>query len=203
VVFYDPTSLFNGSIDGERILIQQDGYTQYLLEAEPITCIMVDQANRKWVGTRNSGIFVLSEDGTEELAHFTSSNSPLFTNSIIDLELDENAGIIYVATEKGLLSYRGSASYSDPAMSSVYTFPNPVTEDYFGPIAIQGLAFGSTVKITDMSGSLIFETVSEGGQAIWNGNSSFGERVSTGVYIVFATDAQGSESAVTKIMVYN
>ncbi|MCH8319009.1 MAG: hypothetical protein IIA88_11045, partial [Bacteroidetes bacterium] len=59
------------------------------------------------------------------------------------------------------------------------------------------------VKITDISGTLIYETIAEGGQAIWNGKNFNGEKAHTGVYLVFASNEDGSETIVTKILVIN
>ena len=61
---------------------------------------------------------------------------------------------------------------------------------------IQGNKIG-----TDISGNLVFETSSEGGQASWDLTTYNGKRVSTGVYIVFCANIDGSKSTVTKILV--
>ncbi len=79
-------------------------------------------------------------------------------------------------------------------------FPNPVRETYTGPIAITGLVEDSEVKITDVSGNLVYRTTSLGGQAIWDGNDMSGRRAATGVYMVFASDISGSFKCNTKLL---
>ena len=203
-VFYSPESIFdNNAIDAQQILIEQDGNLQLLLETEKITAIEVDGANRKWIGTQNSGVFLMSEDGTEQIYHFTETNSPLLSNEIISIAIENESGEVYFGTSSGIISFRGTATKGDQFFSDVYAFPNPVNETYRGPITIKGLARDSDVKITDVSGRVVFFTTSYGGQAIWNGNNMEGQRAQTGVYLVFATDENGQFSEVTKILFVN
>ncbi|PCJ82958.1 MAG: hypothetical protein COA57_12545, partial [Flavobacteriales bacterium] len=203
-VFYSPSSVFDDSgSDAQRILVEKDGFTQYLFEGTTITAIEVDGANRKWIGTNGAGLFLISEDGTEEILHFDRDNSPLFSNYITCLALDHESGELFIGTEEGILSYRGTATAPVSEYTDVYAFPNPVKEGYDGPIAIKGLVSNSTVKITDVSGNLVYETISEGGQAIWYGKNFDGKDAKTGVYLVFCTSNDGSQRFVTKILFIN
>lgn len=202
-VFFSPGNVFSGNnFDSQRILVEQDGYFQYLLENERVTTIQVDGANRKWIGTEGAGAFLMSADGTNEILHFNKDNSPLFSNSITSIGIDHLSGEVYFGTANGLLSYRGSATYGMPEFEKelVYAFPNPVRHDYTGPVAIKGLVRDADVKITDSSGRTIFTTRAEGGQAIWDGRSLGGNRATSGVYLVFASDIEGNETFVTKIL---
>ena len=200
-VFYNPSSVFSGSnFDAEQILIQEEGYGQYLLNDETVKCIKVDGANRKWIGTEKSGVFLLSEDGLNQVLHFTAENSPLFSNNIIDIAINPQNGEVFIGTEKGLISYRSDAIEGKITQVKTHVFPNPVRESYNGPIAISGLVANANIKITDINGDLVFEGFAKGGQAIWNGKNKRGDRASTGVYLVFSTDINGLEKAVSKIL---
>ena len=200
-VFYNPSAVFSGSnFDAQQILIQEGDYGQYLLNDETVKCIKVDGANRKWIGTEKSGVFLLSEEGTEEIQHFTTENSPLFSNNIIDIAINPENGEVFIGTEKGLISYRSDATTGTTIQAETHVFPNPVRESYNGPIAINGLVTDANVKITDINGNLVFEDFSKGGQAIWNGKNKNGDRASTGVYLVFSTDINGLEKMVSKIL---
>jgi ligand-binding sensor domain-containing protein len=205
VVFYNPEDVFtNNNFDSEQVLIEQDGNLQLLLATEVVTAITIDGANRKWIGTSNSGAFLMSSDGTEQILHFTAENSPLFSNNISDIAIDHENGEVYFGTDKGIISYRGVATGGSVLFSdSVYAFPNPVRESYYGNIAITGLVRDSDVKITDITGSVVHVTKSKGGQAIWDGNNLSGIRAKTGVYLVFATDKKGQQAVVTKILLVN
>lgn len=203
-VFYSPESVFSGdNFDSQQILIEQDGHVQILLETELIQSIAVDGANRKWIATQNSGVFLMSADGTQEIHHFDISNSPLFSNDVKSIAINHQTGVVYFGTTKGIIAYRGTATGSGEFFTDVYSFPNPVKPTYDGPIAIKGLVNNTIVKITDISGSLVYETLSEGGQAIWNGKNFNGQRVNSGVYMVFCASQDGTQKMVSKILFIN
>ncbi len=203
-VFYCAENVFSsGGCDAQQILIEQDGYYQILLESQVVTCIAVDGANRKWIGTEGGGVFLMSPDGTTELAHFDASNSPLLSDNITSLSINHKSGEVFIGTSKGIVSYQGDAIEGGLHMGDVYAFPNPVKPDYSGPIAIRGLVKDAKVKITDVNARVIYETTSLGGQAIWDGNNFQGERAATGVYLVFVLNEDGTEKAVTKILLVN
>lgn len=201
-VFYNPGAVLTGTsnFDAQRIVVTLDGYNQYLLENETVTAICVDGANQKWIGTDRAGAFLLSADGTTEIFHFTAENSPLFSNSITDIAIGED-GTVYFATPNGIVSFKGEATPPQPTNDDLVVYPQPVPEGYEGVVAIKGLVNNAWVKITTISGALVYETRAQGGQAIWNAKTTDGEKVSTGVYLVFITNDDGSETAVTKIMV--
>ncbi len=204
LVMYSPYRLFvDGSIYAQEILIPRDdgsGYADPLLGTQIVTAIEVDGANRKWLGTSGGGVYLVSEDGLEELEQFNTSNSPLLSDVIVDICVDGSSGEVYFGTEKGIISYKGEALQGSSVYSNVVVYPNPVRETYEGPVAIKGLLENTTVKIADMGGNLVFETESLGGQAIWDGTNFNGERVATGVYIIYLSSADGEFSHVTKVL---
>lgn len=201
-VFYAPDLIFtNSNFDAQQILIEQDGNVQILLETETVSAIVVDGANRKWLGTQSSGLYLVSADGTEQLAHFTAANSPLPSDNIICLSMDDATGELFIGTDMGIISYRGDAIAGQKVADCATVFPNPVRETFTGPVAITGLLRNSDVRITDVAGNLVYHTRSKGGQAIWPVTDMQGRRVSTGVYIVLAMDPEGTEKCNTKVAV--
>lgn len=203
-VIFNPGDLFNGEdFDAKQIKLVQDGVVQLLLETESVTAIAVDGANRKWIGTSSAGVFLMSEDGTEEILHFDQSNSPLLSNNITALAIHPKTGEVFIGTDNGLISYRSTATEPQEFFKEVYAYPNPVYENYESVIAIKGLVEDTDVKITDISGQLVFSGKALGGQAIWNGKTLNGERPKTGVYLVFLSNEDGSKTHVTKILFVN
>lgn len=198
-VFYNPDGIFDGDKDAQRILIQQGADVEILLESIKISDIKVDGGNRKWISTEGEGVFLISEDGSEELLHFTSENSPLISNNVFGLTIDDRSGEVFMATEVGIVSYKGDATKGFNDFNEVEIYPNPVNENYIGPIAIRGLVNNSIVKITDINGKLVREIQSLGGQAIWDGNNINGQRVSTGVYLVLSSSGDGQGNLKTNI----
>jgi len=200
-IFYNPSAIFSGTnFDAQQILITEGEYGQYLLSEEKVKCITIDGANRKWIGTEKSGVFLISDDGIEEILHFTTYNSPLFSDNIYDITINPSNGEVFIGTEKGLISYRSDATSGIKIQSTTKVFPNPVKDTYNGVIAISGLVTDANIKITDIDGNLVFEDFAKGGQASWNGKNQNRDRVSTGVYLVFSTDINGIEKIVSKIL---
>ena len=199
-IIYNAEEIFSGQgVSAEQILIEQDGNTQILLETEYITSIEIDGSNKKWIATRNSGVYQLSPDGITLVNHFTAENSPLFSNTVYDLAINQNNGEVFMATQGGLVGYFSTATNFDPELSNVRVFPNPVRPGYDGYITIDGLAFDSSVKIADITGQLVYETKSEGGRAVWSGLDKNGNKPATGVYTIFITDKEGGKDEVKKL----
>lgn len=177
-----------------------NGFIGLLLQRESVNCIAVDGANRKWVGTQN-GAWLLSADGNSIIEHFTKNNSPLPNDTILQILIAPELGDVFFNTANEIVSYRGFATEGSKAQGQIKIFPNPAPPNYNGPIAFRDLVENALVKITDISGNLVFETRALGGQAIWNGKSLTGNKVATGIYLVFVRDEMGNEKAVGKIVI--
>jgi hypothetical protein len=199
-IIYSPESIFSQEdYNAEQIFIQQDGNTQILLATEAINAIEIDGSNRKWIGTRNSGAFLFSDDGLRQIYHFNDRNSALPSNNVYDVAINHANGEVFFGTEKGIMGFFSTATNFDNEMKEVKVFPNPVRPDYDGNITIDGLAYDTNVKVTDIQGNILYETMSEGGRAIWNGKRFDGERPATGVYLIFVTDKNGKADDVKKV----
>lgn len=203
-IIYNPSSVFENGFEGvQRVIVNQDGFNGYLFETDAVMSIAVDGANRKWVAPRGAGLFLISADGTEEILSFTESDSPLLNDNISDLAILPKTGELFVATESGLLSYQPDASEPQLALTEIKVVPNPVKPGYSGLITFTNLTADAPVRITDAAGSLIFETVSQGGTAVWDGRNRSGDKVASGVYLVFAASRDGVGGAIAKIMILN
>ena len=204
VVYYNPYSIFDDDPRAMRLKVPRNDGTEladYMLATETITSIAVDGADRKWLGTFSSGAYLLSADGTQQILNYNEENSPLLSNSITSVLVEEKSGEIWFGTDKGTISLRGEATTGGENFDKIYSFPDPVREDYSGNVTITGLMRNTDIKITDVSGNLVYETTSTGGQATWDLTTYNGKRVSTGVYIVFCSSEDGAMSSVTKMLV--
>jgi len=201
-VIYYPENVFtnSGVYYAQYIKFYQDGYVELLLKNEKITAIAVDGANRKWIGTSGAGLFLVSENGTETLQHFTEENSPLFSNTITSLAIDHNNGELFIGTINGLISYRSDATWGHEDYDECKVFPNPVREGYTGHVAVSGLIDNSFCKITDSEGKLVWQGYAHGGELIWNCQDFYGNRPATGVYYVMASNPAGKEKKVAKFL---
>jgi ligand-binding sensor domain-containing protein len=203
-VVYLPSSIFdlqNSNPVASQILIQQDGNYQLLLETEIIRSICIDGGNRKWLGTQNSGLYLLSPDGATQEAHFTDKNSALLSNAIFDIAINHRNGETFIGTAQGLMAWRSDATNFVVEIDAIEVYPNPVRSDFEGLIAINGLAYESAVHITTSSGRLIAMLESHGGRAVWDGKDMNGTDVPHGVYVIWATDSDGNSAGTTKLAV--
>lgn len=195
-------NLFSSS-SCEAILpvVQQDQFAGYLFQNEAVRAIAVDAANRKWIGTAN-GVWLISAEGEKTICHFTENNSPLLSNDVKRITVNDKTGEVFISTFKGIISFRSTATApKEETNEDVLVFPNPVPPNYNGTIAIKGLPNNSIVKIAELNGRLVYQTRSLGGQAIWNGKNYKGENIASGVYLIIVRNDDGSEKAVTKIAI--
>jgi hypothetical protein len=204
VYYNNPATILSGGstagIHPDRPGTVEPYLLYYLLGSENILTIAIDGAYRKWFGTDTAGVFRIDEDNKGEAKHFTVDNSPLFSNKVHDIAINDKTGEVFFATEYGIVSYRSDAVSSGDDFGNVYAFPNPVRPEYQGEITITGLIRDADVKITDVAGNLVYQTRTLGGQAVWDGRNRQGRRVATGVYLVFCTNDDGSKTHVTKLL---
>lgn len=201
-VLQNTNSFFNTSNPQARQVIIMDGdVPQELLFEIPINAITVDGSNNKWIATSTSGVFYVSSTGQETIYHFTKNNSPLPSNDVQSVAVDSESGKVYLATDKGLMSFQGTATSARDDLSGLHAFPNPVRPEYHGMVTISGLMTNTNVKITDLEGNLVFEETSQGGTIQWD-TRAFGKyRVASGVYFVMANAKDGDVTKVAKIMI--
>lgn len=173
----------------------------YFLSGESVTAIAVDADNQKWLGTASQGVFLINEDGNETIYNFNTSNSPLLSNTINSIAVNDKTGEVFFGTANGLVSYNSGVTSGSKPFSDVYAFPNPVRPDFNDKVTITGLTNNANVKITDINGNLIYQARAVGNQLVWNCRSANGNRVATGIYVVLAATDDASESVVTKIAV--
>lgn len=180
-------------------------YADYLLSGVDITCMCIDSSNRKWFGTKGDGVYLISKNNLTELQHFTTSNSPLLSNGIESIAINDFSGEVFFGTDKGLCSYTSNSNTSNATMTkdNVWAYPNPITPDYTGLITITGLSDNANVKILTSNGALVNQGKSNGGTYTWNGFDQKGKRVASGVYMVTTATENGEKGTVCKIAVVN
>lgn len=183
------------------IIIMDDNLAQELLYEQFINVIVVDGANNKWIGTGDSGVFMVSPNGQETKYHFTINNSPLPSNVINDIKINSATGEVFIATDKGMVSFKGIATEANEDLNNAYVYPNPVRPNYSGTVKVAGLIDKANIKITDIEGNLVYETTSTGGTIEWD-TTAFGRyKVASGVYMIFISAQDGGETKVKKVMI--
>lgn len=196
--------IFSSDFTCTRIIIPRNdgtGLGDYLLGEETVTAIAIDGANRKWIGTNSSGLYLVSADGKQTIHHFTESNSPLLANHITSIAINQETGEVFIGTSIGIISYQSDAIEANSAFTEIHAYPNPVRASYSGLITITGLVTETLVRITDINGNVIYTTQSNGGIATWDGTNINGHRVASGVYMAQCYTTDGTMNATTKILI--
>ena len=205
VVSFNPAQAFGEDFRVNRIKVPRNDGTNmavYLLDGIQVNDVAVDGANRKWIATQSSGLFLVSADGSQIIKRFNTTNSPLASNTVYCVCCNPNSNSVYITTPAGLYEYFSDSTPAESTYDNIYAYPNPVRPENTGDVTIVGLMDNSLVKIADVGGNVIRQLKSTGGMVTWDCCDQYGERVKTGVYMVLCSQANGSgEAVVTKIAV--
>lgn len=197
------SAISDPNLQVDPIIIEENGIGEELFRDGYILQIEADSGNQKWVSVNNGGVFYLSSNGERTINHFTKENSPLPTNNVTDVKVDEKTGKVYFVTLDGIVVYQGDVANVTSNFGDVLVYPNPVVyANYKGNVRIKGLAEKTNIRITDAAGNLVHQAVSRGGFYEWD-LTNRGKRVASGIYFVLMTNADGTDKATAKIAVVN
>ena len=189
------------AVDGEDALVRTPFVDRnQTLKDTHVFSIAVDGGNRLWVGS-DDGVRLFDNGATELIHHFTTNNSPLLDNTVHTIAVNDETGEVFFGTPKGIISYRADATIGYGVHYQTKVFPNPVAPGFGGLVTISGLAYNVDVKITDVSGQLVWQSRSNGGTASWDLYDYKGRRAKSGIYLVFTSDSDGEETFMTKFAV--
>ena len=214
VVFSNAGGVFDSDIyDANPIIIDDDGIPKRLLGEQPVNSVAIDGADNKWFGTDTGGALATNPSGQGTLFNFNKDNSPLPSNKIVKVKVDNSTGKVFFATDKGIVAFNNNVAPFGDNLGEVYAYPNPVKKEH-NTVTIDGrngthLPRGTNVKILDSAGHLVHETnviegqELKGGKVVWNKTNLAGRKVASGVYIVLLTLPDKSETSSTKIAIIN
>lgn len=172
---------------------------QRLLLQQNVTSVVVDTGGRKWFGTSN-GLYFFDANLEKLVQYFTTTNAPFTTNMVESLALS-NSGELFVQTSDGIYSYQTDATKPAEEYTDVRIYPNPVRPDFDGVLTINGLLENSLIKITTASGVALTTLTSNGGAVSWNMQDTTGQRVPTGIYLIFVLSTDSSERFIGKVAI--
>ncbi len=203
--FLFPEFVIDGSSQERQAqwLINEDTsqVSRFLLRDVNVSAMAVSPSNEKWIGSENQGLWLLNEEGSKILKRFTTENSPLFSNAIISIAVDENTGEVFIATDKGLISYQGISRVSTSAMSELKVYPNPFTYDSHSEIIIDDLSDESTITILGVDGTAIHRFESNSSRTTWDGRNREGRKLGSGVYYIVAVDNDTGKKGIGKVVI--
>lgn len=203
---FDPQNIFNSKYQFTQIKINREdgtGLADYLLNGVKVTCIAVDGANRKWIGTGGDGLYLISADGQQQLQRLQQNNSPLISDNINDIKINGETGEVFFSTDQGLCSFMSDAVDPQDELdkNNIKVYPNPVRPEDRKLVRVTGLAFNTNVKIANAAGKLVYEGTSNGGEFTWNCRTTAGKQVASGIYYILATDENGKKGASAKVLI--
>ena len=169
--------------------------------------IKVDDRNNKWISTVGYGVKVYTYNGIwlNDVEGFTSENSGLLSNTVLDIAFNNAEGLVYLATTKGISVYKSPYAVYGNKYKDLKIFPMPYEIPSTRPMIIDGLLQESDVKIITLDGSFVrhlsyIDGDVVGQQAFWDGKDHRGRFVSSGVYLCMAYTKEG-DTTVGKIAV--
>lgn len=175
--------------------------SRFLLRDINATAMTVNAANQKWVGSANQGIWLLNAEGSRIIKRFTKENSPLFSNSIKSIAINDESGEVFIATDVGLISYMDIPKRAKSKMKELKVFPNPFTYSKNEQVIIEGLSEETVIKVLGVDGTVVHSFEAKGGRASWDGKGQNRERLGSGVYFIVAIDTQGSTKGMGKVVI--
>jgi hypothetical protein len=214
VVFRGTSSVFESTVlNAQPVIIEENNVGERLLGDQRVNSIEIDGADNKWFGTDSGGVLYTNPSGQRTLANFSTQNSPLPSNRILKIRVDDRSGKVFFATDRGIVAYNSKVAPFGEELGEVYAYPNPALKNH-ETVTITGrnstnLPRGTNVKILDVAGNLVYETnvvegqEVQGGKVVWNKKNLAGNRVASGVYVVLLSADDGSQTAVTKIAIVN
>ena len=175
--------------------------SDFLFNGQNINDVKYNGAGHLWIST-SEGVFLYNKEVSQQIVSFNTTNSPLLSSDITKIGINEDNGEVLFYTPEGIFVYYDAATTASSSQSdNVSIYPNPVNPNYSGNVTIRGLVRNANVKITDISGNLVYELDAEGGTAIWDTKLLNGSRAKTGVYLLFSSNEDGTETYIGKIAV--
>lgn len=186
-------------------LINEDtsATSRFLLRDINVSTIAVNEANEKWIGSVNQGVWILNEDGSRIEQRFTKDNSPLISDNIISITINDETGEVFISTDLGLVSFNDISIKPVNKMDELKVYPNPFSYSQNDQVIVEGLSEATMVKVLGVDGTVVQELSTRGGRVTWNGLDYLGNKLGTGVYFVVALEVDGKEKGIGKVVIIN
>jgi len=181
---------------------ESDYYYYWQLTDYNVTGIEIDQRGNHWFLSDNAGVHVLQENGRwiNGGYGYNTSNSGLLDNEIYSATFDAETGQTYLSTPKGISVLNTPFANPKESYSNIHIYPQPFNPDIHEKVIIQGLMDNSSVRILTVQGSLVKELTYlddnvQGYEAQWDGRDTAGDKVGSGVYILFLFNDEGAAAS--------
>ena len=208
--YLTPTGLNYFDLDnGANPIIRENDYPYFPnISFGTGSGLKIDANGNIWTYSPTHGLHILLENTSywPDINGFRSTNSPLLSDEVVDIEFDEKKNLAYIATGNGINVLRIPFGNSKNNFSQVKIFPSPFYITSQKNMVIDNLPYGCSMMITTLDGKLVVNREYEslgvnGDQIVWDGKNNSGDYVSTGVYLVhiYGPNGSNSESKITVV----
>lgn len=185
LVGFDPNAEISGGvIKGVVPDVADKEYHGNPLAFLSIQDVVFDSSGRMWVATEGSGVWGISADKREVIAHYTAATSALPDDRVYGLVWNPETRSLMVSTFDGLAEvWPDVPDAVQNASAAVAVWPREVKADYTGPLHISGLLPGGSLYVIDRDGKEVASLQSDAeGRAYWNLKDESGKEVKSGFY---------------------
>ncbi|MDE2996203.1 MAG: regulator, partial [Bacteroidota bacterium] len=175
----------------------------FMLFGLTIHDVAVDPAGRIWFASNDGAWLVESAEGGYALVeHFTAANSPLFSDEVLAVAVNDRTGEVFFSTDRGLVSYASDAIAPRDSAGDLIVFPNPlrISDGQIPSVYIEGLVPAADIRIVTAAGHLVRRLESRGGRTRWDARDEEGRLVDSGVYLIIAVGRNDEGSSVGKLV---
>lgn len=196
-------STTNPSERKSQWLINEDtsAISRFLLRDVNVSSIAINSDNEKWIGSVNQGLWLLNAEGSRIEKRLTTENSPLLSNNIRSIAVNDKTGEVFIATDLGLMSFQDVAKAPVSKMKNLKVYPNPFSYEKHSAVIIEGLIEETTVRVLGVDGTVVKELETYGGRVSWDGLDYNGSKLGTGVYFVVSIQNDSNEKGIGKVVI--
>jgi len=183
------------AIDQPDSIFSHPGRVRTVLSDVIPTAIVADNQQHLWVSTQQHGLFLLSTDGREELAHLTTDNSQLTSNEVLSLAFDASQSTLWIAIQGQLLSYSYDESEYGAAAdwtSTAWCHPGSVAVGSHPTIQVFGVTSDTEVTVQNSQGRIVARAYAWGDHATLDANG-----LPIGTYYIYGTDSEGHQGHIS------
>ena len=119
--------------------------------------------------------------------------------SLFCIKLDRKKGLAFIGTSNGLSIIEINLTEPEKLLSQLSIHPNPlyISLGNLSNLFINNLSYGCSVNVYSTSGNLIrrLDSNSKSGRIIWDGRNDQNEIVASGIYLITATQTNGTSTS--------
>lgn len=173
----------------------------YSIENQNISSLTMDANGNIWAATAN-GVQVISSENQKIIHVYNEQNSGLLSNNVRKLIYQPNTGKVFALTTYGISVFQTTSIQAAKQVEQPYIYPNPFLLEKNRGVWIEGLSIQSKIKIIASDGQVVRSLVETGSKiGFWDGRNDKGDKVSSGIYLIYLMDKENNSASIGKVLV--